>query len=62
MAFLLGAGFLASGVRLVLTPTRTGARRLLFASLIYLPVLLLVMALDRVPSMNEQIYGTAGRN
>jgi protoheme IX farnesyltransferase len=49
VAFLLGAGFLASGVRLVLTPTRTGARRLLFASLIYLPVLLLVMALDRVP-------------
>ena len=45
VAFLLGAGFLAS----VLTPTRTGARRLLFASLIYLPVLLLVMALDRVP-------------
>ena len=26
-----------------------GARRLLFASLIYLPALLLVMALDRVP-------------
>jgi protoheme IX farnesyltransferase len=49
VAFLLGTGFLASGVRLVLTPTRTGARRLLFASLIYLPVLLLVMALDRVP-------------
>jgi heme o synthase len=48
-AFLLGAGFLASGVSLVMTPTRAGARRLLFASLIYLPVLLLVMALDRMP-------------
>lgn len=49
VAFLLGVGFLASGVGLVMAPTRTGARRLLFASLIYLPVLLLVMALDRVP-------------
>jgi protoheme IX farnesyltransferase len=48
-AFLLGIGFLASGVSLVMTPTRAGARRLLFASLIYLPALLLVMALDRVP-------------
>jgi protoheme IX farnesyltransferase len=48
-AFLLGAGFLAGGVSLVMTPTRAGARRLLFASLIYLPALLLVMALDRVP-------------
>jgi len=49
-AFILGAGFLASGIKLVIAPTRAGARRLLFASLIYLPVLLLVMALDRVPS------------
>jgi protoheme IX farnesyltransferase len=48
-AFILGIGFLASGVSLVMTPSRAGARRLLFASLIYLPALLLVMALDRVP-------------
>ena len=48
-AFLLGIGFLGSGVGLVMAPTRAGARRLLFASLIYLPALLLVMALDRVP-------------
>jgi protoheme IX farnesyltransferase len=48
-AFLLGAGFIASGVKLAMTPTRSGARQLLFASLIYLPALLLVMALDRVP-------------
>jgi protoheme IX farnesyltransferase len=48
-AFVLGIGFLASGVSLVMTPARAGARRLLFASLIYLPALLLVMALDRVP-------------
>lgn len=49
VAFLLGIGFLASGVGLVMAPTRVGARRLLFASLIYLPALFLVMALDRVP-------------
>ena len=48
-ALVLGIGFLASGVRLVMAPTRAGARRLLFASLIYLPALLVVMALDRVP-------------
>lgn len=48
-AFLLGVAFLASGVIVVMAPTRAAARRLLFASLIYLPALLLVMALDRVP-------------
>jgi heme o synthase len=49
VAFLLGVGFLASGIRLAMESTIHDARRLLFASLIYLPVLLLVMALDRVP-------------
>ncbi|MGB7952283.1 MAG: heme o synthase [Candidatus Binatia bacterium] len=49
VAFVLGAGLLASGIRLAMESTLVGARRLLFASLIYLPVLLLVMALDRVP-------------
>ncbi len=48
-AFVLGAGFIASGIRLAMAPSRAGARRLLFASLIYLPALLLIMALDRVP-------------
>jgi protoheme IX farnesyltransferase len=48
-AFLLGVIFLASGVGLALNSTLANARRLLFASLIYLPVLLLMMALDRVP-------------
>ena len=43
------SGFLSYGIRLVLQSTRQRARQLLFASLIYLPVLLLVMALDRVP-------------
>ncbi|OGP30248.1 MAG: protoheme IX farnesyltransferase [Deltaproteobacteria bacterium GWA2_57_13] len=47
-AFLLGLGFLACGVGLAVSPSLAGARRLLFASLVYLPVLLVVMALDRV--------------
>ena len=46
-AFALGIALLASGVRLAMKPTLSQARQLLFASLIYLPVLLLVMALDR---------------
>jgi heme o synthase len=48
-AFLLGIAFLVSGIMLAVEPTTARARRLLFTSLIYLPVLLLVMALDRVP-------------
>jgi protoheme IX farnesyltransferase len=47
-AFGLGCGFLASGIRLAISSTLARARHLLFASLIYLPVLLLIMALDRV--------------
>lgn len=50
VAFFLGCGFLGSGIRLAASSTLTRARQLLFASLIYLPVLLIVMALDRVPS------------
>jgi protoheme IX farnesyltransferase len=48
-ALLLGAGFLFCGVRLAVDRTTAAARRLLFASLIYLPALLVVMALDRIP-------------
>lgn len=48
-AFLLGIGFLACGVTLALAGSPACARRLLFASLLYLPILLVVMALDRVP-------------
>lgn len=48
-AFVLGVGFIASGIALALNSTLANARRLLFASLVYLPVLLLVMALDRIP-------------
>jgi len=49
VALILGVGFLSSGVKMALQSNASGARRLLFASLIYLPVLLLVLALDRVP-------------
>jgi len=48
-AFVLGLGFLACGILVALFPTRVAARCLLLASLVYLPVLLLVMALDKVP-------------
>jgi protoheme IX farnesyltransferase len=47
-AFVLGVVFLANGITLAINSTFLGARRLLYASLIYLPVLLLIMALDRV--------------
>lgn len=47
-ALLLGIYFLACGVGLGMAQSLPAARRLLFASLIYLPVLLVVMALDRV--------------
>lgn len=48
-ALFIGAGFLAYGVSLAVSQSLVAARRLLFASLIYLPVILVVMALDRVP-------------
>jgi protoheme IX farnesyltransferase len=49
VALLLGISFLACGVGLAISQSLAAARRLLFASLIYLPALLVVMALDRVP-------------
>jgi protoheme IX farnesyltransferase len=47
-ALVLGCAFLLFGVWLVAVPTEVSARRLLFASLVYLPVLLAVMAADKV--------------
>ncbi len=47
-AILFGVAFLACGIGLASGQTLVHARRLLFASLIYLPVILLVMAIDRV--------------
>ncbi len=49
-AVLLGLGFLACAVLLAIGQGMAQARRLLFASLIYLPVVLLVMAIDRITS------------
>lgn len=47
-ALTLGLGFLASGISLALSPTPTAARRVLLASLVYLPVLLAAMAADKM--------------
>ena len=46
-ALVLGLGFLACGVNLALRQRAADARRLLLASLVYLPALLLFMTLDR---------------
>ncbi len=47
VALLLGVAFLAIACRLAISRSVAAARQLLFASLVYLPVLLLVMALNR---------------
>ena len=46
-ALVLGAGFLACGLAQALSPSLPAARRLLLASVLYLPLLLGLMALDR---------------
>jgi protoheme IX farnesyltransferase len=47
-AFVLGVAMLVCGVLLARSYSRLAARRLLFASLIYVPALLVVMAVDKV--------------
>jgi heme o synthase len=47
-AFVLGVAMLVCGVMLARSYSRVAARRLLFVSLIYLPALLVVMAVDKV--------------
>jgi protoheme IX farnesyltransferase len=47
-AFVLGLGFLWSAVALARTHSVADARRLMFASLVYLPTLLAAMALDKL--------------
>ncbi len=47
-ALSLGVGFLGCGMAQALSRTVPAARRLLFASLLYLPTLLALMALDKV--------------
>jgi len=48
VALVLGIGFLWSAVGLARRHSAADARRLLFASLVYLPALLCVMALDKL--------------
>jgi heme o synthase len=46
-AFLLGTAFVVLGTRQALTPSAGSARRVLFASLLYLPILLALLAFDK---------------
>ncbi|MFN8624922.1 MAG: heme o synthase [Candidatus Binatia bacterium] len=48
-ALILSLGFLAYATSFALARTASAARHLLLASLLYLPLILLVMALDKVP-------------
>jgi len=47
-ALALGAAFLALGVAQAISPTPAASRRLVRASMLYLPLLLALMALDKV--------------
>jgi len=49
-ALILGALFLASSLWLALVPSLLAARRVLLASLVYLPLLLAAMAADKIPT------------
>ena len=44
---MLGLAFLSFGVSCAMTKSRLDARKLFFASIIYLPLLLAVMMVDR---------------
>jgi protoheme IX farnesyltransferase len=47
-ALLLSVGYLAAAVYLAVRRTNSASKRLLFASIIYLPVLLLLMVIDKI--------------
>lgn len=47
-ALVLGVAFVALGIRQALSPSAAAARRVLYASLLYLPVLLALLAFDKV--------------
>lgn len=49
-ALLLGLGYLGFGTHLAIAPSVTTTRRLLLASLVYLPAVLALMAVDKIPS------------
>jgi len=46
-ALVLGLGFAATGFEVAIRRTNASAKRLLFASIVYLPVLLALMAIDK---------------
>ena len=48
-SILLGLGMLAPSVRLARSANLADARRVMFASLLYLPFLFAIMAADKVP-------------
>jgi protoheme IX farnesyltransferase len=48
-ALMLGTGLLACGIVLAVSRSAADARRLVFASLVYLPALLVLMALNKAP-------------
>jgi protoheme IX farnesyltransferase len=48
-AFLLGVVFLGFGIHAAVARTAETARRLVLASLVYLPVVFLLMVLDKIP-------------
>lgn len=48
-ALVLGVGYLGYGIAFSLSRSTRSARQLLLASLLYLPVLLIAMALDKLP-------------
>jgi protoheme IX farnesyltransferase len=48
-ALLLGAGMLACGLGLAVTRSVGNARRLVYASIVYLPALFILMAIDKIP-------------
>lgn len=58
-AVLLGTGFLAAGVRLEHERTVAAARRLFLASVIYLPILLGLMVLDRRASSEGEMLAVS---
>ena len=48
VAMLLGLGFLWFGIKAAISRTRPDARKLFFASIIYLPLLLAAMMVDKM--------------
>jgi heme o synthase len=48
-ALVLGTGLLVCGIVLAVSRSAADARRLVFASLVYLPALLVLMALNKIP-------------